>query len=562
MLPTGAAFFQVFLGALLIGAVPVPLYPPVRWSQIEEHVRGRAAILANCGAALLVTVPEAMFVGRMARAELPKLRRVISPDRLRAVGGPDFAPVGRAADTALLQYTSGSTGNPKGVILSHANVLANLRAIGSAAAVTSRDRFVSWLPLYHDMGLIGAWLGSMYYAVPLVLMPPASFLGRPARWLWAIHRFRATISAAPNFAYEIAASKVRDEDLAGLDLGSWRLTFNGAEPVRAATLERFTARFARYGFDSRAWFPVYGLAESAVALAFPPLGRRPLVERIDPRALARDGVAVPIDDGVLPAVEAVSCGRPLPGHEIRIVDESGRELPARSEGRIEFRGPSATAGYFNNPEATRRLFDDGWLDTGDGGYIAGGELFLTSRVKDLIKRGGHNLHPYDVEAAIGDLPGVRKGCVAVFGAADPLSGTERVIVVAETNQTTPSARSALRDRIAELAESHLDGPADEVLLVSPHTILKTSSGKLRRSACRELYEKRVLDAPRRQVWSQLAALLGHALVARLRRGARDIGHTAYALYVWLLSVTMTIAGLAVVALLPGLQRRCRQRGSP
>ena len=335
-----------------------------------------------------------------------------------------------------MQYTSGSTGDPKGVILSHDNLLANIRAMGRAAAVTSSDRFVSWLPLYHDMGLIGAWLGTMYHAVPLVLMPPTSFLARPSRWLWAIHRYRATISAGPNFAYEIVASKVRDGDLIGLDLSSWRLAFNGAEPVRAATLARFAARFAQYGFDRRALTPVYGLAESAVGLTFPPLGRGPLVERIDPLALAHDGTAKLSPDNAESSLEAVSCGRPLPGHEIRIVDDDGREDAARTEGRVEFRGPSATTGYHRNPDATKRLFHGDWLDTGDVGYIAGGELFLTSRAKDLIKRGGHNIHPYDLEAAVGDLAGIRKGCVAVFGMADRASGAERVVVVAETIDLT------------------------------------------------------------------------------------------------------------------------------
>ncbi|MGE5088554.1 MAG: AMP-binding protein, partial [Candidatus Levyibacteriota bacterium] len=252
MLPTGSGFFQAFLGAMRIGAIPVPMYPPLRWSEIEEHVRGRAAILANSRARVLVTVPEAMFVGRIAGAKLPGLHEVLSVDELRGNGvAGGGLPAGIAApalagrDTAMLQYTSGSTGDPKGVVLSHDNLLANIRAMGAAAAVSSRDRFVSWLPLYHDMGLIGAWLGTMYHGVPLVLMAPTDFLSRPARWLWAIHRHRATISAGPNFAYEIAASKVSDEDLQGLDLSSWRLAFNGAEPVRAATLERFAARYAR-----------------------------------------------------------------------------------------------------------------------------------------------------------------------------------------------------------------------------------------------------------------------------------------------------------------------------
>ena len=555
MLPTGSAFLHAFLGAMRIGAVPVPMYPPLRWSEIEEHIRGRAAILANSLARMLITTPEAMFVGRVARAMLPSLESVASVDGLRTAGASVDALGLRGGDTAMLQYTSGSTGDPKGVILTHDNLLANIRAMGAAAAVTSRDRFVSWLPLYHDMGLIGAWLGTLYYAVPLVLMSPASFLARPARWLRAIHRYGATISAGPNFAYEMAASRVSDADLEGLDLSAWRLAFNGAEPVRAATLERFASRFARYGFDPRAMTTVYGLAESSVGLSFPPLGRNPRIDRIDPRALARDGVARPLGDSAQAAIEVVSCGLPLPAHEIRVVDERGRELAERIEGRIEFRGPSATHGYYRNAAATERLFRNGWLDTGDVGYITDGELFLTSRAKDLIKRGGHNIHPYDLESAVGDLPGIRKGCVAVFGTTDRASGTERVIVVAEAKPADPAARAALRDRIMALAEIHLSGPADEVLLVGAHTVLKTSSGKIRRAACRELYDSGLLEAPRHAVWRQLANLAATAVAGDLRRGALAIAATAYGVYAWLVALALALAIVPMIAVVGSARAR-------
>ncbi|HVO90765.1 MAG TPA: AMP-binding protein, partial [Casimicrobiaceae bacterium] len=374
MLPTGGDFFRVFLATLMAGAIPVPLYPPLRWSQIAEHVRGRAAIMANSAAGLLVTVPEAMPVARLVRAEVPSLHAVTTVPRLRETRAPmaSRAPA-RERDIAMLQYTSGSTGDPKGVVLSHANLLANIRAMGVAARVRSTDRFVSWLPLYHDMGLIGAWLATMYHAVPLVIMPPTDFLGRPARWLWTIHRYHATISAGPNFAYEIAATKIVDDtDLQGLDLRTWRLAFNGAEPVRALTLRRFAERFAPYGFDARAMTPVYGLAEAGVGLAFPPLERGPWIDRIDARALSVDGRAVAAERTSEAVLEAVSCGAPLAGHEIRVVDGGGRELPQRQEGRVEFRGPSATSGYYRNPDASAKLFHDGWLDTGDIGYIAQG----------------------------------------------------------------------------------------------------------------------------------------------------------------------------------------------
>jgi 1-acyl-sn-glycerol-3-phosphate acyltransferase len=405
--------------------------------------------------------------------------------------------------------------------------------------------------------LIGAWLATMYHAVPLVGMPPTSFLARPSRWLWAIHRHRATFSAGPNFAYEMAAARIPDEELAGLDLSSWRIAFNGAEPVRAATLERFATRFAQYRFDRRALTPVYGLAEAAVGLAFPPLGRGPRVDRIDPGVLARDGVAVPVGDKAADVLEVVSGGTPLPGHEVRVVDERGREVPARTEGRFEFRGPSATSGYYRNPEATAKLFRGGWLDTGDVGYVADGELFLTSRAKDLIKRGGHNIHPYDLEAAVGETPGIRKGCVAVFGTPDHASGTERVIVVAETRSSDAAERARLHERIAALAAIHLDGPPDEVLLVPPHTVLKTSSGKIRRAACRDLYRRGLLEAPRPAVWRQLARLAAKALRARVRRAASLALGIAYGVYAWAVFAAVAIAGAIPFALLSDARSRYR-----
>src|ERR1019366_3040137 len=333
--------------------------------QLEEHLRRQAGILGNCLAAMLITVPEAGTVARLLQASTPSLKRIVSvAEFIAAPAAPTSRSGPGPGDTAFLQYTSGSTGNPKGVILTHANLLANIRAMGRAIEIIPGDVFVSWLPLYHDMGLIGAWIGSLYYAMPLIVMPPTDFLGRPERWLWAIHRYRATLSAGPNFAYEMCATRLDESRLAGLNLSSWRIAFNGSEPVSPATIARFAARFAAYGFDPRAHTPVYGLAESAVGLAFPPLRRGPLIDCIDRTRLAESTVAVPAKLTDAQALSVVSCGLPLPGHELRTVDAAGREQPERWEGRIEFRGPSATSGYFRNPEASRSLFDGDWLDTG------------------------------------------------------------------------------------------------------------------------------------------------------------------------------------------------------
>ncbi|MGZ5104256.1 MAG: AMP-binding protein [Usitatibacter sp.] len=556
MLPTGRDFFRAFLGVLLAGAVPAPIYPPARWAQIGEHLRRQARILDNCRATLLVTMPEGKQVARMMQGLVPTLSHVVTVADLLVKGAAPALPVVHASDLALLQYTSGSTGDPKGVALSHANLLANIRAMERAVGASSNDVFVSWLPLYHDMGLIGAWLGGLYVGYPLAVMSPTSFLARPSRWLRAIHRYRGTISAAPNFAYEICATRVDERDLEGLDLSSWRLAFNGAEPVSPETLERFADRFSRHGMRRAALTPVYGLAEGALGLTFPPLGRGPLVDRVERRALTASGEALPARDDDATALRFAGCGRPLPGHEMRVVGPDKRELPERHEGRIEFRGPSATSGYFRNPRATRDLFDGDWLDTGDLGYVAGGELFVTGRVKDLIIRGGQHVHPYEVEDAVGRIPGVRKGCVAVFGVPDAATGSEKVVVLAETRLPAGSGRETLRASIATVALAILGTPADEVVVAPPHSVLKTSSGKIRRAASREAYLHGVAHGKAPGASGSFAGFIASLLAAQARRSARRVAQLAYAAYLWTLTALLGAAALPA-ALLP--QRRTALR---
>ena len=556
MLPTGLAFFEAFAGILIAGGVPVPIYPPFRSSGIEDHLQRQARILENAQAVLLIGDERTRLAAGMLRLTAPGVRRVLAVKSLTAgTGTPRPVPRG-SRDTALLQYTSGSTGQPKGVVLTHANLLANIRAMGAVLEVDAQDVFVSWLPLYHDMGLIGAWMGSLYHGIPLVVMPPQDFLARPSRWLRALHEHGGTLSAAPNFAYEILAAKVPDDELRGLDLRRWRLAVNGAEPVHAATLQRFARRFAACGFDERAMMPVYGLAESAVGLAFRPLRQTPRIDCIDRHLLHRVGRAEPVPCDAPQAMRVAACGLPLPGHEIRVVDKAGAEVPERVEGRIQFRGPSATSGYFRNPEATRALFVGSWLDTGDVGYLVQGEIHLTSRAKDLIIRGGHNLHPYELEEAIGALAGVRRGCVAVFAAADSASASERVVVLAETRETEPAPKAALRERIGELAIALLGVPADDIVLAGARVVPKTSSGKIRRAACRDLYERGLLDAPARSVGVQLARVSQGAAVRRLRVPLERVAQSLLAVWWWMLFGLGALCGVAVAAL-PSLAWRKR-----
>lgn len=548
MLPTCPQFFPCFFGILLAGGVPVPIYPPARPSQLEDHLRRHGAILANAGAGILITFAAAALPAGLLRGQADCLRHVLIADELLAAPGEPVRVAAAPEQIAFLQYTSGSTGNPKGVVLTHANLLANIRAMGVAARVTSGDCFVSWLPLYHDMGLICAWLSCVHYAVRFVVMSPLAFLAEPVRWLRAIHRHRGTLSGAPNFAYELCVRRVAAADLEGLDLSSWRIAFNGAEPVNPDTMARFAERYAPCGLRPEALTPAYGLAECSVGLAVN-AGAGVRVDRVVRQAFSTRGEAVPAEPDDATALRFVACGRPLPGHEIRIVDAAGKELPERREGRLQFRGPSATAGYYRNPEATRRLLAGDWLDSGDYAYLAGGEVYPTGRAKDVIIKGGRNLYPQELEEAVGNIPGIRKGNVAVFGSADPATGTERLVVAAETRETDPAARDRLADAIREITVAVLGLPPDDVVVSDRHIVLKTSSGKIRRAGSRELYESGGVAAPR-AVWLQVLrlALAGAGpAVRRLWRTGLALGWGAWA---WTVFGLLVAPVWLAVALMP------------
>jgi len=532
MLPTSRDYLFCFYGTLLAGGIPVPLYPPVRLTTIEDHMTRHVGILKSCGAALMVTVPEAKPLAWLLRAQVESLRGVLVPadfSKMSAGSDADFAPVrGSGGQIAFLQYTSGSTGQPKGVVLTHANLLANVRAMGRAVRAGAEDVFVSWLPLYHDMGLIGGCFATMVLGFPVVLMSPLAFLSRPSSWLRTIHRHGGTISGGPNFSYELCLRRIQESELKGVDLSSWRFAFNGAEPVSPETLTAFEEKFSKFGFRRNVLSPAYGLAEASVGLAFTSPGEPWRVDLLDRERLASDGEAVPARDGDPAPLKIVACGRVLADHDLRIVDAAGLELPDRAEGQLQFRGPSATSGYYRNPEATRSLFDGPWLNTGDRAYLSEGMLYLTGREKDVIIRGGRNISPYELEEAVGDLEGVRRGCVAVFGSMDRASGTERVVVLAETRSEDAAQQQALRRRINDLALSLLGGPVDDIVLAPPHTVPKTSSGKIRRVAAREYYERGPSAVRLQAVWLQLARLALAGVAPQLRRAWRVVTGLAFA----------------------------------
>ncbi len=542
MLPTGEDFFSSFLGVMLAGGIAVPIYPPARPNQIEEYIRRQSLILQNAGVRFLVTFERVRAVANVLEGRLPSLREIMDVRELKSRGSGGNQPVIDPPDTFFIQYTSGSTGDPKGVTLTHSNVLANVRGIGFAVQVQPDDAVVSWLPLYHDMGLIGSWLFSLYHGLPITILSPLDFLVRPERWLWALSDSRGTLCPAPNFAFELCVRKIPDEAMEGVDLSKWRVAINAGEPVLPATLDRFAQRFRPWGFDPRSFMPFYGLAESSVALTYPPFWRGPLLDRIDRSKFEAEGRAARTTaTDAKNFLEFVGNGQALPDHEVRVVGDAGEPLPDRVRGRIVFRGPSRTDGYYCNPDATAEVLDaDGWMDSGDLGYLADGELFVTGRLKDCIIKGGHNIIPQDVEMAAWDADGVRKGCVAAFGSMDVSTGTERLIVVAETRLTDPQARGRLQAEVTDAVARRVGLPPDEVVPVRPGFVPKTSSGKIQRQATRRLYESGEAASRRgTATWIQLARVtVRSATLACLRsamRGARQVRRAMAALMETLLA---------------------------
>ncbi len=574
MLPTCAEFFSTFAGILLAGGIPVPIYPPFRADRIAEYATRQSNILRNAEAQFLVTWRQAEGLARLLQPRVPSLREVLNAQKLANEPEPaeapttDWRPVhhlahhARAEDIAFLQYTSGSTGDPKGVILTHANLLANIQAIVGGINIQPDDVAVSWLPLYHDMGLIGAWFVPIVTGIPLVVMSPLAFLSRPDRWLWAIHKHRGTISPAPNFAYELCVRKVADKDIEGLDLSSWRAATNGAEPVCAATLERFAARFTNYGFRRAALMPVYGLAEACLGVSAPPMGTGYKVDRIERSTLESTGRAVPAKPGDAAPLEFVGAGKPMPGVEVRIVHRKDTEnaLGDRAEGQLQFRGASATSGYYRNPTATRELVrDGGWLNSGDLAYLADGEIYITGRAKDVIIKAGRNIYPHEVEEIVGKIAGVRTGCVVAFGAPDERTGTERLVVTAEVRDMSSAKR--ISSEISRAVNDAMGIPPDVIELLRTQSIPKTSSGKLRRSETRRLYLEGELGKKQSAAWVQVAKLAARSSGPRawaLAKGGLKRGlEYAYGVYALAVFTPIILTVWAAVSLTSDRQRAAR-----
>jgi fatty-acyl-CoA synthase len=476
----------------LAGAATVVLPLPMRLGSVEEFVgQTRARLRSADAVALLVDRDLAAFVepvpGEPPMVLLDELDRAA---RMTTPGAYD-PPAADLDRLAILQFTSGSTADPKGVMLPHRQLAANLDAIVTGVALApGEDVFVSWLPLYHDMGLIGLLTVPMSTGTDLVLGAPQDFLAAPARWLEWMNRFGGTGTAGPNFAYALAARALGR--MSDVDLSRWRLGLNGAEPIDPDAVEAFVAAGRPHGLDARSVFCAFGMAEATLAVTFPQPFSGMAVDTIDGRILEQDRYAVPIDPMRACSRRLARLGRPIGDLEVRIVDPgTKRTLTDRLVGELEIRGSSVTTGYYRRPEVTDATFHDGWLRTGDLAYLTDGELVVCGRIKDVIIVGGRNVFPEDIERAAAEVEGVRAGNVIAFG-VEGRKGREALVVVAEARLRGvgvdgPGQAGPVRSAVAQRVRDAVGLPPEEVVLVAPGTLPKTSSGKLQRSLCRSRY---------------------------------------------------------------------------
>jgi len=502
VLPAAEDFVLCFFGAMRAGIVPVPIYPPLGLGQLQGYLDNTRHIVAKSGARALVTTAAIKRLLGTVQASAPALEQVVAVEGIRE-SMENLQPVKlEGSDIAFLQFTSGSTSRPKGVSLTHANLMANVKCIThDGLHMTEGDVGVSWLPLYHDMGLIGFVLAPILQRTPIVFLPPLLFLKRPIAWLQTITRHKGTVSFGPNFAYALAVKRIRERELEGIDLSSWRVAGCGAEPIRPETLESFASTFAKAGFSAKALLPAYGMAESSLAISFTELGEGMKTLSVDGDVLWAENLARPVADDDPKAVRLVSCGKKFDAHDIAIFDpddaESKEPLYEGRVGELRLRGPSIMTGYWDDAERTKDAFAGGWLRTGDLGLLHEGRVYICGRSKEVIIVNGRNYYPQDIEWEASKVDGVRKGNVIAFGARDAIErDRERVVVAFEATDAPkgldPKALAAHHQPlVSAVRKAVLDGmnlSLDDVVPLAPGVLPKTSSGKLQRAKTRELYE--------------------------------------------------------------------------
>jgi fatty-acyl-CoA synthase len=500
VIPDGDEFVLSFLGAIFAGGVPVPIYPQLSFKNVESYHDTVAHIATASGAKILLTTPTTKPYVDPVLPRVPALRTLATVDELAAPApGPLDVKV-TPEDVAFLQFTSGSTSRPKGVVVTHGNLAWNAESfmIHGLAKDSSIDKGVSWLPLFHDMGLIGFVIGPLFTDIPVVFLPTASFVRAPRLWLDTIHKHRGTITYAPNFAYALVTKRLKEKDIAGLDLSCVKIAGCGAEPIQAKTLREFAEKTKPAKFDPKAFLPSYGMAEATLAITFVPHSTGMRTDVVDPKAM-QEGRAKPVEPSTPSATsasEVVDCGRPFPEHLVAIVDEDGNRLGERQVGQIISRGPSTTSGYWNEPELTaaawKKSFDgEVWLHTGDLGYVADGGLYICGRIKDIIIIRGRNFYPQDIEWVVSELPGVRRGNVVAFGV--DVDGEEQLVICAEAFQ---SDAAGLAEQITQAIAAQVGLAVHKVEIVPQGSLPRTSSGKPQRRKTKQMLLDGTLPKPR------------------------------------------------------------------
>jgi len=495
ILPETDSFVLTFIGALVAGLVPVPMYPPLTLAKMDAYGETVRHILGASGARALITVPglEPMLRDHLvAAAGQDDVTMILDPELDGEAMERPHPPVEVTPDdVAFLQFTSGSTRKPKGVMVTHHNLSHNAHNIMfDGLKATKDDRGVTWLPLFHDMGLIGFVIAPLFAQVQVMFLPPMNFIRRPYLWLDAIDRFRGTITFAPNFAYALSARAVKQEQSEKWDLSCLKAMGCGAEPIEADVLRSFVGRFAENGLSPRALLPCYGLAEATLAVTFANLENVIATEAVCPESLKKGEAKGANGHGSL---ELVSCGKAFPNHEIRIVGDDGTALVDGVVGNIQLRGPSVTAGYFEQPEASAEVFlPGGWLATGDLGYLRKGELFVCGRAKDLIIINGKNFYPQDIERIAASAYGVRQDQVVAFGRRAAHGNSEQCVVVAEGLKGETDTEEITRT-IKQRVRSELSLDVAEVVMIGRGSMPKTSSGKVRRRETKQRLDVGTLE---------------------------------------------------------------------
>ena len=516
LFPPCLEFVEAFFGCYYAGAIPVPAYPPRR----NRNVGRINAISEDADARAALTVSDVLTRVKGTMEDAPSLQEMpwIAVDQISEELASDWVkPSVKSDDIGLIQYTSGSTGSPKGVVLTHANLLANCNYICGSFGLNRHGSGLSWLPVYHDMGLVGGILAPSYVGRHNTFMAPLSFLSRPIRWLKAIAKYKPTISGGPNFAYALCAEKIDPDDCEGLDLSNWQVAFNGAEPVRANVLAEFSEKFSPFGFNPDAHYPCYGMAETTLLVTGGEFNGPPVTRTFDGELLDNLRVSRVTNETRKPR-KLVGCGQAMPGESVIIVDpECQKELQEDRIGEIWVQSPSVGKGYWNKPEITAETFKAKLIDhpergeflrTGDLGFIDQGELFVTGRLKDMIIVRGVNRYPQDIEATVESASDrLRAGASAAFGL--DFEGRERLVIVCEVERGRHQEWHAVLDAIRSEVTAEHDLPPDAIYLVRAGSVPKTSSGKIQRHACRQHFEQdKLLVVEKWCEWEQTTAEVG------------------------------------------------------